>query len=373
MNLVMKVFLVSILKFGLRIIYAPLKLLKTKNRIVYLSRQRNTKDEDFTLLENELKRLAPDTEQVFRLKMIDNGFVSKIKYCFYVIGDMYYLATSKVAILDTYSITASCLKHKKSLKIVQIWHALGAVKKFGYQAFGTKEGRDEKLSRAMCMHKNYDFVIAPSDATALIYKEAFNTESSHIKICPMPRVDFITDGNAPSEKFYNLNPFLADKKIVLYLPTFRKRDAYCSEMLKTEFNNEDGYALIVKAHPLSKMHLDEKYTAKGDFTTFELMKIADVIITDYSACAYEASLLMKPLYFFVPDFDEYVKDRGLNVDVRKELPGAVFYDAESLSDAVRSEHYDFNELYSFKNKYIKLTDEKATTLLASFIVKLLGE
>ena len=144
-------------------------------------------------------------------------------------------------------------------------------------------------------------------------------------------------------------------------------------MLKTEFNNEDGYALIVKAHPLSKMHLDEKYTAKGNFTTFELMKIADVIITDYSACAYEASLLMKPLYFFVPDFDEYVKDRGLNVDVRKELPGAVFYDAESLSDAVRSEHYDFNELYSFKNKYIKLTDEKATTLLASFIVKLLGE
>ena len=250
----MKVFLVSILKFGLRIIYAPLKLLKTKNRIVYLSRQRNTKDEDFTLLENELKRITPDTEQVFRLKMIDNGFVSKIKYCFYVIGDMYYLATSKVAILDTYSITASCLKHKKSLKIVQIWHALGAVKKFGYQAFGTKEGRDEKLSRAMCMHKNYDFVIAPSDATALIYKEAFNTESSHIKICPMPRVDFITDGNAPIEKFYKLNPFLADKKIVLYLPTFRKRDAYCSEMLKTEFNNEDGYALIIKAHPLSKMN-----------------------------------------------------------------------------------------------------------------------
>lgn len=70
----------------------------------------------------------------------------------------------------------------------------------------------------MCMHKNYDFVIAPSDATALIYKEAFNTESSHIKICPMPRVDFITDGNAPSEKFYNLNPFLADKKSFFIFP-----------------------------------------------------------------------------------------------------------------------------------------------------------
>ena len=369
----MKIILISILKLGLRIIYAPLKLLKSKNRIVYLSRQRNTKDEDFTLLENEIRRISPDTEQVFRLKMIDDGIASKIKYCFYVIGDMYYLATSKVAILDTYSITVSCLRHKKSLKVIQMWHALGAVKKFGYQAFGTKEGRNEAVSRAMCMHKNYDYVLAPSEATALIYKQAFNVDSSVIKICPMPRVDFITDGNAPIERFYSQNPFLADKKIVLYLPTFRKRDAYCSEMLKTEFTNDDGYALIIKAHPLSEMRLDDKYTAKGDFTTFELMKIADVIITDYSACAYEGSLLMKPLYFFVPDFDEYVKDRGINVDARQELPSAVFYDAQSLSAAVRSDSYNFNELYSFKNKYISTTDESATTVLARFIIKLLGE
>lgn len=369
----MKVFLMTLLKLGLRVIYAPLKLLKTKNRIVYLSRQRNTKDEDFTLLENEIKRISPEIEQVFRLKMIDDGFVSKLKYCFYIIGDMYYLATSKVAVLDTYSVTVSCLRHKKTLKVVQMWHALGAVKKFGYQAFGTKEGRDEKVSRAMCMHKNYDYVIAPSEATAKIYEQAFNVDASVMKIIPMPRTDFITDKNAPGEEFFKLNPFLADKKIVLYLPTFRKRDAYCAEMLKTEFTNDDGYALIIKAHPLSKMKQDDKYIAKGEFTTFELMKIADVIITDYSACAYEASLLMKPLYFFVPDFDEYIKDRGINVDMRRELPDAVFYDASELSCAVRGGDYDFNELYSFRNKYIKPTDEKATALLASFIVNLLGE
>ena len=46
---------------------------------------------------------------------------------------MYYLATSKVCVLDGYCIPASILKHKKKLKIIQIWHASGAIKKFGYQ------------------------------------------------------------------------------------------------------------------------------------------------------------------------------------------------------------------------------------------------
>ena len=101
--------------------------------------------------------------------MIPESLPGKIAYCFSIIGDMYYLATSKVAIIDTYSITVSCLKHKKSLKVIQMWHALGALKKFGLQSVGTKEGRDEKISRAMCMHKNYDYVLAPSKKTAKFY------------------------------------------------------------------------------------------------------------------------------------------------------------------------------------------------------------
>lgn len=369
----MKVFLITLLKFGLRLIYLPMKLFKTKNQIVYLSRQRNQKDEDISLLEEEIRKQSPDTKQVFRLKMIDGGIIAKIKYGFYIIGDMYYLATSKVAIVDTYSITVSVLNHKKSLKVIQMWHALGAIKKFGYQAFGTKEGRDEKVSLVMCMHRNYDYVLAPSEATAVFYKEAFNVDASKIKICPMPRVDFITDGQAPYERFYSMNTALSEKKIVLYLPTFRKRDSYASQLLKAEFENDEQYSLIIKAHPLSEMKLEDKFSYKGDFTTFELMKIADIIVTDYSACAFEASLLMKPLYFFVPDFDEYIRYRGLNVDVRKEMPDAVFDDGEKLFQSIKQNAYNMNELFEFKNKYIKLTNDKATAVLARFIVNLIGE
>lgn len=369
----MKIVLISIFKVILKIIYAPLKLLKTKNQIVYLSRQRNQKDIDIELLEKAIKEKAPEVKQVFRLKMIDSQLSSKIKYLFYMIGDMYYISTSKVVILDTYSIPVSCLKHKKDLKVIQMWHALGAIKKFGYQAFGTKEGRDEKISRALCMHENYDYVLAPSTATGKIYMQAFNVDASKIKLCPMPRVDYITDRNSPAESFFKQNPGMGDKKIILYLPTFRKRDTYVSQMLKIALEDKTGYRLIIAKHPLSEMKVESKYLPNGEFNTFELMKIADIIITDYSACAFEAALLMKPLYFFVPDYDEYMKDRGINVDVREEIPQAVFYDADSLMNDIEGGNYCFDALYGFKNKYIDNFGESACEIISNFVVRLIGE
>lgn len=367
----MKIALIQILKAFLRVIYAPLKLLKTKNQIVYLSRQRNEKGIDIELLEKAIKEENPNAKQVFRLKMLDDGLVAKIKYFFYILGDMYYLATSKVAILDTYSFTASCLNHKSDLKIIQMWHALGAIKKFGLQALGTKEGRDEKVSKACCMHKNYDYVLSPSKATAKFYMEAFGVEQSKIKICLMPRADFITDGNAKVTQFYSYNPGMGDKKIVLYLPTFRDREDYIAQMLKTEFEDKDGYQLIISHHPLSKAKRDERFTQKGSFSSFELMKIADIIITDYSACAFESALLMKPLYFYIPDYNEYMKDRGINVDVREELPSACFDDAEQLVDSIVNKSYDFNSLYAFKEKYIENAKGNNSKVLAKFVLMLM--
>ncbi|MCM1284658.1 MAG: CDP-glycerol glycerophosphotransferase family protein [Acetobacter sp.] len=365
----MKAFLITLLRLGMAAIYAPMKRLKTENRIVYLSRQSDSKSLDMILLEKQINKFLPDTEQIFRLRTIPDGLGAKIKYCFDVIGDMYYLATSKVAILDTYSIAVSCLKHKDDLRVIQMWHALGAIKKFGFQSIGTKEGRDKKVSAAMRMHKNYDYILAPSKATAEIYLDAFGYNVEKIKICSLPRVDEILSDNDVAARFFNENPDLAGKKIVLYLPTFREREAYVAQKLKVEFADDMlGYHLIVSTHPLfSKVKKDDRFSFKGEFSTYDLMKVADVIITDYSACAFEASLLMKPLYFFVPDYNEYNSERGLNIDLYSELPGAVFEDAAELCNAIKFKSYDLNLLYSFKSKYIENTNDNNAEILAKFI------
>jgi CDP-ribitol ribitolphosphotransferase len=241
------------------------------------------------------------------------------------------------------------------------------------QAVGTKEGRDEKISKALNMHKNYDYVIAPSPATAKFYMQAFGVEQEKIKICQIPRVDFITDGSAKTAEFYSKNPAFGDKKIVLYLPTFRDREAYIAQMLKTEFMDLPDYQLIISQHPLSTAKKDGAFSPKGDFSSFDLMKIADIIITDYSACAFEASLLFKPLYFFVPDYDEYIVDRGINVDIKQEFPSSVFADANDLVNAMVNADYDFNSLYMFKEKYVGANKNNCTETLAKFVLMLLGE
>lgn len=371
----MKIVFIEILKFFLRLIYLPIKALnKPKDRVLYLSRQSNEKSLDMQLLEQAIEMQAPGTEQVFRLKMMEDGLRDKMKYCFHILGDMQAIASSRVVILDTYSIAVSCLKHHPQVRVIQMWHALGTVKKFGLQALDTKEGRDAKVSRAMRMHKHYDYVLAPSAATAKFYMEAFGCGAEQIKICSLPRVDrILTPQEGLAQSFFSQNPGLGDKKIVLYLPTFRDREAYVAEELKTAFSDETLYQLIIRTHPLSKVKKDEQYTANGDFSTYDLMQMADIIITDYSACAFEAGLLMKPLYFFVPDYSLYLKERGLNVDLKAEMPEFVFEDAQQLVDAVKTKAYDYDSLYAFKSKYVENIKNNNAEILAKFVLALSKE
>ncbi|MCM1114569.1 MAG: CDP-glycerol glycerophosphotransferase family protein [Clostridium sp.] len=368
----MKLFLISVLKIGLRVLYAPLKLFKSKNRIVYLSRQSNDKSIDMLLLEQAVKKELPDTEQIFRLRMIPEGLGAKIKYCLGIIGDMYYLATSEVALLDTYSITVSCLKHKENLKVIQMWHASGAIKKFGLQSVGTKEGRDEAISRAMCMHKNYDYILAPSKATAAFYMEAFGYNAGSMKICSLPRVDEVLTDTGSVTRFYRENPALTHKKIIVYLPTFRDREPAAVNELKAAFDGRmDDYHLIVSTHPLfSDVKRDNRFSFNGSYSTYDLMKVADIIVTDYSACAFDASVLMKPLYFYVPDYQQYSDERGININLKEEMPAAVFENAEDLLKSIKNDSYDFDRLFAFKSKYMENTNANNAEIIAKFIAML---
>ena len=89
---------------------------------------------------------------------------------------MYYIATSKVVITDGYNVLISCLKHKKHTCIIQMWHALAAIKKFGYQSIGLKDGMNPKTAKILNMHANYDYVLSGSDAMNKPFSEAFNTD-----------------------------------------------------------------------------------------------------------------------------------------------------------------------------------------------------
>ena len=119
-----------------------------------------------------------------------------------MLQEMYHLATSRACITDSYMAAISVLRHKPSLTVVQMWHALGAIKRFGLASLDTEEGRSSRFAAAMRMHQGYDWVIAGGTRMVQPFAEAFGVDPSHVLPIGTPRVDLLLDpanvaGQAP--------------------------------------------------------------------------------------------------------------------------------------------------------------------------------
>lgn len=364
-------------KAFLNILYFFVKMFPTKNKVLMLSRQADKPGVDFKYIRKEILKRNDNVEIVILCKILRKTAKERLKYCSYIIKCMYHIATAKVCILDGYSIPVSILKHKKNLTIIQIWHASGAIKKFGYQSINKKEGRGIQIAKIMKMHKNYNFVVAPSNATAEFYKEAFGVEQDKIVIMGLPRLDYIL-GDEKSEgktkDFYLDYPKSKEKETILYVPTFRK-DIENSEKINQLINSVDfsKYNLIIKLHPLDKTKSATKYSVDKKYNTYDLLRIADYIITDYSAVAFEAAILDKPVYFYVHDIDEYKKTRGLNIQLYEEMNSNTSKSIKEIMMSIKNNTYDFEELNKFKMKYMGNDYYNNTSKLVDFIFKYLDK
>lgn len=376
--LILKKIIIVLGKAFLNFIYFFIKLFPTKNQIVYTSMQSNNISLDFEMLKNEITKQDGSIKQIFLCKKMKSGLKKKSDYVVYVFGmigyvfkAMYYLATSKVCITESYCVPVSILKHKKNLKIIQIWHASGAVKKFGYQILDKEEGKSSDVAKLMCMHKNYNYVIAPSEVTRKIFSEAFNVEKEKIVKLGLPRLEYISSEKYDkSIQIFNSYPELKGKKIILYVPTFRKdKNIDLSEIFNYQYD-KTKYKIIIKLHPLDDTQIPSEYAFDNKYTTYDLIKIADYIITDYSILSIEASILDKPIFLYLYDIENYDKNRGLNIDLSEELKSFTSKKFSDIMRKIENNDYNINEIEKYKNKYIEVNPKNTTAKLADFVLKL---
>lgn len=247
-------FILRLAKVGLRFLYLFLRPLPLKNKVVFFSRQSSTIPLDFTLLAKELETQSPETEIVYfcrKMRRKTNVF----SYCLFILHSLYHLATASIAVTDTYSIQLCVLRPKRGQTVVQVWHAVGAVKQFSYQCLDKPGGQPAALARAMEMHKNYDYVFCTSEATADIYAQGFRMSREQILPLGMPRVDYLREADpALRERYLEARPELAGKKICLYLPTFRDGAEVGMERLMAAFSSVEDVALLIKPHPQEQDH-----------------------------------------------------------------------------------------------------------------------
>ena len=374
----MKNIVLRFLVIFLKILYMPMRLFKVQDKVSLISRESNKESLDFKRIREELEKNYPEYKvKVIAKKLEEKDGILKhlIPNCINIFEQMYCLATSKVIILDTYCIPICILPHKKDTKVIQIWHALAAIKKFGHQTIGAKTGANEKTAQIMCMHKNYDYVLAPSYATGKLYQKAFNVVEDKIKYIGMPRIDYILEKDEQkNNEIYEMYPILKEKKNILYVPTYRKGekvelDEFIEKIDTKKFN------LIVKLHPLDLKEYNymekEGVIYEQKCKTYDLLKIADSVITDYSSLSVEASLLDIPIYFYTYDLEKYKIDTGINFDFESEPIGK--YKANNASELVSllNQEYDYDVLKKFKEKYISVDTENCTKQIVEFIVRLI--
>ena len=342
----MKIILIKIGIFILNTIYFFIKLFPiNKNKVTFISRQSNEVSLDFTMIAKELKQQNENIKIVFLCKKLGTSFSEKLKYCFHMVKQMYNIATSKVVILDSYCIPICILKQKKNLVVIQIWHALGSLKKFGYSSLDKNDGRNGKLARAMKMHKNYTYILTSSNISKQFFEEAFNAKDEQMLVMNLPRVDFLKSKKEQEKmkiRFLEIYPETNNKKKnILYCPTNRKGQRIPLEDMIKEIPF-DKYNFIVKLHDGTEIIYveDKKIQKNSTFTGMELLHIADHIITDYSAIVYEAAITQKPIYFYTYDYEEYQINRGTYIDYMSEMPGPICKDFKEIMKMIEENKYD---------------------------------
>ena len=334
-----------------------------QKRIVFLSRQSNSAPLDFVLLAEQIRRDHPDYETVILAKKLEG----KVPYMAHMVKQVYYLATSRAAVLDSYCIAVSMLAERLRIPVLQMWHALGLMKQAGYAALGDPDGRDEETASLFHMHEGYSSVLVSSARFRDDFARTFNVDPAIIYEAPLPRVDQLTSFEIRARKRAELEtafPQLSQRKNVVYCPTFRK--TYSSKDREAVAELVDacdaaGLNFVYKPHPVSTLRLDDPRVVQDETGRYDLLFAADYVVTDYSTIMYEAGLMGVAVFLYAYDWDDYRQRRSFEIDIKQEVPAFFSESAQLITDAMKCGNFDQGAFQSFVARYIALPEGQSCT------------
>ena len=272
------------------------------------------------------------------------------------------LAGSKYILVDDYEPMVYVLDLRNGQHLVQVWHAMGAFKKFGYAR--------ETAEKNSLTHKNYTEAICSSPEIAPVYALSFGISEDRVKPIGTPRTDLFFDSgyveNAKS-RLYEKEPKLKNKKIALFAPTFRGNNVndgyYPEEFISLDaLANElgDGWAIILKLHPFIKNKLN--YSAGNIFDLSaereinDILFITDVLVTDYSSVIFENAVIGNAAVLYAPDLEDYDKGRGFYFDYNDYGCGEIVKNKDKLAGAILKADKNDIRMKEFKNRFVSLCD-----------------
>lgn len=197
-----------------------------------------------------------------------------------------------------------------------------------------------------------ELYVAGSVTAATRLRSAYDVAPGKVRVLGDPRDDIVArqaadpalaaDAQAKVRRLLQLpklNSAASPERLVLYAPTWRDGQADPAVPNATEINairrvlSQLGARLVLRPHPLGagayaqavgeRIHLLTAETVR-DITP--LLGAFDAVITDYSSIAVDFSLLGRPILWFAPDLEQYLRTRGLYEPLEVTAAGHVSRD-----------------------------------------------
>lgn len=289
---------------------------------------------------------------------------------------LYYLLTSKIVIDNVES--WSILPKRTGQYVINTWHGGGAYKGVGLKRKDTSETLDKNMLR-----KNERISIYLSSSkvfSQMTLRESFQYNGK-IMECGMPRNDLLIK-NDENKKNIIKEKLGINKKtgIVIYAPTFRHDLKYkymlnyekTLNALKNRFGKE--WIMLIRTHYYLQSEKIESSRVKNvsDYPDMqELLLISDVLITDYSSSIWDFSLMKKPCFLFMPDYNEYIDEREFYTPIQ-DWPYPASFSMEDLEDKIIKYDHEIAKK-RILNHHIKLgicESGMASEIVGKEIVKL---
>ncbi|MGE6979868.1 CDP-glycerol glycerophosphotransferase family protein [Kluyvera intermedia] len=253
-------------------------------------------------------------------KHIDKSIV-KVKYLSLI--HFYYVITSSVCITNMGFNKFFFVR--KNQRFVQTWHGGGAYKRSG-------ESMRKKYFQRI-LDRQHDDMITDFISSSKYFSDYFISDLSYRNnILPigMPRNSFLIN-EKDNQKLKNeiLTKIDIDHHVgkfyVLYAPTWRDdKEKYelpnfdnIIKELSEKFEKE--IVILFRSHHFHNIASDDVSNYCINVTNYpdmqELLLVSDVLISDYSSCIWDFSLLLRPCFLYVPDLSKYESLRGLYTNI----------------------------------------------------------
>lgn len=274
------------------------------------------------------------------------------------------------------------VRKRKGQFYIQTWHGAAPMKKVEGdisdkvpQSHVNAGKRDSEMA---------DLFLSGSRFYSGLYRKAFWYDGE-IMESGLPRQDIfwnIEYAKMKVKEYYHID---RATRIVLYAPTFRddfNTDAYdldipaIKEAIERKFSCQ--CVMCVSRHPNNRYiqyHFEpQSYIDVSGYDDFEeLLAATDILITDFSGCAYDFSLTGNPVFLYQKDYQEMAAQRDFYVPM-EDMP----YPRAGTNEELIKSIFDFNglvyfeSLKSFMDRFGNFDDGHASERVCERIMRVLN-